>query len=108
MNTFLQIIKNRNQILEGAKNFIFRTEHVEEVYNNRLEICKACPEIDNKGDNCAVTGTQPCCSQCGCSLSIKLRSLSSSCPLSKWTAILSDVEEVAVKNQINQQTQDNV
>lgn len=27
-----------------------------------------------------VKGTQPCCGECGCSLSLKLRSMDSECP----------------------------
>jgi len=45
-----------------------------------MKICKECPKIDTVGLTCMVTGTQPCCSVCGCSLALKLRSLDSSCP----------------------------
>jgi len=45
-----------------------------------MRICEKCPLIDNTGFNCLVPGTNPCCSECGCSLSLKLRSLESSCP----------------------------
>jgi len=44
--------------------------------------------MDNQGLSCVVTGTQPCCSICGCSLSLKLRSLDSECPHpegAKWS-----------------------
>jgi hypothetical protein len=54
-----------------------------------MKICNLCPKIDKIGFNCGVPGTQPCCSECGCSLSLKLRSLESSCPDpngSKWGA----------------------
>ena len=47
-----------------------------------------------------VVGTQPCCAQCGCSLGFKLRSLSSSCPLDKWSAIMSEEEEDKLNQQI--------
>ena len=49
------------------------------MYNERLQICKDCPLIDYTGAGCAVHGTQPCCSECGCSLSLKLRSPESEC-----------------------------
>jgi len=45
-----------------------------------MKICEKCPLLDNTGFNCLVPGTNPCCSECGCSLSLKLRSLESSCP----------------------------
>ena len=40
-----------------------------------------------------MPGTQPCCSECGCSMGFKLRSLSSSCPIDKWKAVLTEEEE---------------
>ena len=36
--------------------------------------------MDKTGSNCALPGTQPCCSKCGCSLGLKLRALDSTCP----------------------------
>lgn len=45
-----------------------------------MEICKACPLIDLAGIKCLMPGTQPCCGECGCSMSMKLRSPDSSCP----------------------------
>ena len=57
-----------------------------------------------EGTNCAAPGTQPCCSDCGCSLAFKLRSLSSSCPKGHWPSVVfSDTTE----NQINQQIKSN-
>lgn len=84
---------------------MFKKEHVEIVYNERLNICKGCSNYDTEGVGCALPGTQPCCNQntggCGCSLSLKLRSLSSECPLKKWPAIMSQKEEDMLNNQIN-------
>jgi hypothetical protein len=53
---------------------------VEDVYQMRMKICKKCPSIDPEGSKCMVAGTKPCCGVCGCSLSLKLRSMDSSCP----------------------------
>ena len=44
-----------------------------------------------------MPGTQPCCGECGCSLALKIRSLSSGCPISKWDAMLTDEEENKLK-----------
>ena len=77
-------------------NNIFKKEHVEEIAEERLAICKTCPFIDLKGSKCAVSGTQPCCSKCGCSLKLKTRSLSSGCgdeENPRWNAVLSEDEE---------------
>lgn len=58
---------------------MIKKDPIEKVYNKRLLICKGCELIDLKGDKCMVPGTHPCCGECGCSLSLKLRSLESEC-----------------------------
>lgn len=98
----LKVWKNKGKILEGIKNRIFKQEHVEEIFEERLGVCQKCIEYDLEGKNCYVPGTQPCCGECGCSLSLKLRSLSSECGLSKWDAVLNEDEE----DKLNEQLQD--
>jgi len=94
LNKFIGAFKNRKQILEGIKNSIFKKEHIEAEASKRLDECKHCPSLDMKGSKCTVPGTQPCCSECGCSLALKIRALSSDCPLGKWKALMDeDVEE---------------
>lgn len=93
--------------MEGITNRLFKKDDVEEVYNQRLEICKSCEFIDNKGDKCAIPGTSPCCSSCGCSLSLKLRSLNTSCPEGKWGAVLTDIENALLDRQINPEKYEN-
>jgi len=88
-----KIWKSRNEILNGLKNNIFKTEAVELIASERMNVCKECPEFDLKGDKCYVKGTQPCCGNCGCALDLKTRSLSSSCPLGKWEPVLTESEE---------------
>ena len=39
----------------------------------RLAICMKCEFVDNTGDRCYVPYTHPCCSLCGCKLSLKTR-----------------------------------
>src|SRR5688572_1341311 len=101
----LNIFKNRSKIWEGLRNKIFKKEHVEEIYNQRMEICKGCECYDLKGTGCTIPGTAPCCDLdkggCGCSLSLKLRSLSSDCPKLKWKAVVSEQEEEMIKDQIS-------
>ena len=92
-----KIWKHKDQILEGIKNSIFKKEDVETVAEYRMFICKNCDLFDETGKGCMVPGTQPCCDEtkggCGCSLSLKTRSLSSECPLKKWKAELTEYEE---------------
>lgn len=102
-----EIFKNRTLIWEGIRNSLFRQEHIEAIYEDRREICDGCDEKDIEGSKCAVPGTKPCCSLCGCSLSLKLRSLSSDCPFrsdefpnGKWQGITTKQEEDMIHQQI--------
>lgn len=79
--------------MEGIKNSLIRDEYVEEIAETRLAICNICPKKDDQGKDCIVPGTQPCCSSCGCSLSLKLRSLSTECPDKKWSALIKEEDE---------------
>lgn len=91
------IWKNREQILEGIKNSIFKKEDVEIIAEDRRKICNTCPFIDTEGKECAMIGTQPCCGKCGCSLHLKTRSLSSSCPEGFWKELLKDEDTDLLK-----------
>lgn len=98
-----KIWSNRKQILEGIKNSVFKQDDIEQIAAERMSICQECPDFDTKGDNCLVPGTQPCCSQCGCALEFKLRSLSSGCGNEeepRWHALLSQEEEDALNEQL--------
>jgi len=101
-----EIFQNRSKIWEGLRNKMFKKEHVEEIYEERLKICKDCECYDTVGTGCSLKGTQPCCNVklggCGCSLSIKLRSLSTDCPKKKWLAVTSDQDEKMIKSQIEE------
>lgn len=104
MKGLKKIWENRNQILEGIKNNVFKNDDVEAIAAEREAICTACPHIDNTGSSCLVPGTQPCCGKCGCSLKLKLRSLSSACgdeENPRWDSFLTWEEEEELKDQIN-------
>lgn len=96
----IRIWKNRGLILEGIKNNIFRTAHVENIAFYRNEICNMCEFNDKKGSSCVMPGSQPCCSECGCSLALKTRSLSSSCPKGFWNSELTESEEQSLLTQL--------
>lgn len=69
-----------------------------------MSICNSCDDIDLKGEHCLMSGTQPCCSICGCKLSFKTRSLASECPHpsgSKWKATMTQEEEDKLYKEIN-------
>jgi hypothetical protein len=101
-NNVIKIWKTKGQILEGLTNSIFKKEDVEEIAEQRMDVCYHCQLYTEADPGCMVMGTTPCCDQrqggCGCSLKFKTRSLSSECPLGKWKAELTEEEE----NQLNQ------
>ena len=99
--TFLEVWKQKGQILEGIKNAVFKQEHIEEIASKRNDVCQSCDLIDRSGDKCFMPGTQPCCGVCGCSLQFLQRSLSSKCEAGKWDAVLSETEANALDNHIN-------
>jgi hypothetical protein len=100
INKILGAFGNIDQILEGVKNKIFKKKDVEDIADLRWMHCVTCKALDETGKNCAVKGTQPCCSDCGCSLGLKLRALSSSCPQGKWHPVTTADGEKAIKKQI--------
>ncbi len=88
--------------MEGLKNNLFKQEHVEEVYEERLEICKKCPFYDPEGKSKgAVVKGSPSCSSCGCPMATKLRALSTNCPEGLWSAVMDEDLEDKVKDQID-------
>ena len=100
INKLLGALGNLDKIAEGIKNKIFKNDDVEAVAKLRWMECKLCPLLDKKGKSCAVPGTQPCCSDCGCSISLKIRSMSSDCPKGRWDAIMTPEMEDKLKKQI--------
>jgi len=106
MKSVIKIWKNKGQILEGIKNNIFKSEHIEEVARERKLICDGCPLLDNVGSTCLVPGTGPCCGSCGCSMKLKLRALSADCPEGKWDAILSHEENYLLNKKLNDDVQE--
>jgi hypothetical protein len=77
------IWENKKEILAGIKNTIRKQAYVEEIAEDRLAICNACP---HQSTDCAAL-IKTCCSVCGCSLNFKTRSLQSSCPEGHWPAL---------------------
>jgi hypothetical protein len=95
---YLDAFKNAGKIAEGIKNNVFKKEHVEAVASDRFKECIKCSLFDAKGNDCLAPGTQPCCSDCGCTLSFKVRSLSSECPKGNWSSLMTEeTEELLIK-----------
>jgi hypothetical protein len=64
---------NFKEIIEGWGNYIFPDPEVEKIAKERALICSECP--NNK---------LGICSECGCPLISKTRSINSKCPINKW------------------------
>lgn len=102
MRGLIKIWKERDKILEGIKNNVFRNADVEDIAAERMEICSTCPHLDTVGTKCLIPGTSPCCSLCGCSLGLKTRALSAHCDIHKWEAVLSEEEQAALDRHLSQ------
>jgi len=96
MSDVIRIWKERNKILEGIKNRVFKKADVEHIAAERMKICDTCSFIDKTGNTCVVPMTEPCCSLCGCSLGLKTRALSASCDNKYWEAVLTPEEQEAM------------
>lgn len=93
LSKLIEAFKNLDKIGEGVYRTLFTKKEVEIVAEERMKICNECELLDNQGDSCFAPGTQPCCSDCGCSLQFKTRSLSSECPQGKWSALMTEEQE---------------
>ena len=100
INKLLGALGNLDKIAEGIKNKIFKRDDVEAVAKMRWLECSVCPLLDREGSSCAVNGTQPCCSDCGCSIGLKIREMSADCPKGRWKAIMPEEMENELKKQI--------
>lgn len=63
-----------NYIHQNREGVLFVSD---EVYRERMTICKACDKYDELDNRCR---------QCGCFLPPKAKMILDSCPLDKWTA----------------------
>ena len=93
INKLLDAVKHLDQVFEGVKNNIWKKEYVEIIAGDRYRICKQCDQLDLNGSKCAAPGTSPCCADCGCSLAVKTRAMSTSCPKNKWDVVMTAEEE---------------
>jgi len=79
MKTLIKIWNSKHLIWQGVINKLFKKDPIEVLYRERKAICMNCELVDRIGHSCVMPGTQPCCSDCGCSLGLKLRSPDSAC-----------------------------
>ena len=61
-------------IITGWKNVLWKSEEIEKEAIRRIEICSICGSNHNNK-----------CSQCGCWIPAKARSMRETCPINKWS-----------------------
>lgn len=86
------------EIIEGWRNHLIPPkdlkELIEEVSEKRLAICKPC-EFNSTKNKIKVWSK---CTDCGCPLIQKSKSLQSKCPKDKWEALTTKKEAQYIKN----------
>ncbi len=79
-----------SNIIAGFSGLAFPDEKTEVLAKRRAEICAECPSAVESGlysivaDNRTKKIQGMKCSECGCNLSAKVRSVGDYCPLGKW------------------------
>lgn len=101
------IWKSRSKIFNGIWHSLFPSAYVERVASERLKACRTntCGFYDKEGvmEKTIVKGSESC-GNCGCVLKYKIRSLSSSCPMTElgykgyWEARMTEFEEDNFRN----------
>ena len=85
---------NLSQIYEGWRNNLIPPAAIKDIIRDaseeRMSICNECPHHSKNHK-----GVRPDahCTNCGCTLSAKTKCLSCSCPINKWTAVLTKEQE---------------
>lgn len=95
---------NIKHIIDGIKNSIFVREEVEKIAQTRLEICNSCPrnsankskEFFEPAKYYSTLRPDDHCSECACNIHAKTRSLHTSCPIDKWSAVASKEEAAKI------------
>lgn len=90
-------------ILEGAWNSIFIKDSIEKVHKERLEICNTCEYNSEamKAKGFKTIRIDYHCTLCGCNLDMKTRCMSCECPVKKWEALMSEVEDTTMMDKLN-------
>jgi hypothetical protein len=100
---------NLKHILEGVINSVFVKEEVEKVANFRYDICRVCNknskvikeqkergETPEPGPYYSELRPDEHCTMCACNIHAKVRSLHTSCPIDKWSAVASKEEAAKI------------
>lgn len=81
------------EIYDGWKNALIPEDrlkpHIARVAASRMHICNTCEWDSHKHETLRPDRH---CTQCGCPLKAKTRSLTTACPVGKWGAAVKDEE----------------
>lgn len=88
----ISAINKLSAILEGWKNYAFKSPEIEKMAKQRAEICSNCDYADPEHPIRALVMPEKAiaeikgmaCTLCGCPLSTKLRVPFERCPDKKW------------------------
>lgn len=72
------------EITEGWKNLIFKKEEIEIIAKKRSDVCNRCTHHSKFHKSSRPDAH---CTKCGCTISAKTRSLTSSCPIGLWKTV---------------------
>lgn len=77
-------------------------EIIEKTYEQRMQICNSCDEFSEtkKKNGWKATRIDKHCTLCGCPTESKLRCLSCDCPLAKWKSVMTQDQEMSIKQAI--------
>lgn len=79
------------KVYEGWKNHLIPAEHeaalIKEVSDYRMSICNGCEFHSSNKKEYKTLRPDAHCTDCGCTLAAKTKSLTSSCPKLKWEAV---------------------
>lgn len=70
------------QIAEGWANYLFNRQN--DISQERMGFCNECEHISTKHES---NRPDVHCTECGCTLAAKTRSLDSECPIGLWKAV---------------------
>lgn len=94
------------EILEGWRNHLVPPEElrdiIQQVHEERMNICNKCPfQSENaKNDGYTTIRVDVHCTKCGCPLVSKTKSLSSKCPIGKWSNLVTNEEKYLIEQEI--------
>jgi hypothetical protein len=74
-------------------------EKINDIGDERISICNDCVHHSDNKPNHKSNRPDKHCTLCGCTLSAKTKCLSCSCPIDKWSQVITKKEEETIDEQ---------